>query len=486
MDQHACEILPRAELEPCTIIIFGGSGDLTSRKLIPALLTLFNSGQLPEHFSIIGCSRTRMTDRQYREHLQRSGSAGRSAEELQGWQAFSRHLHYFPLEYNPAGFARLAAHLRRQSGSRQPSANLLFELAVPPRLYPLIGELLGQAGLADQTRGWSRLVVEKPFGHDLATARSLNTTLHQFFQEEQLFRIDHYLAKETIQNLLIFRFANAIFEPIWNRRYIDSVQIMAAEQLGVGTRAGFYEQAGVIRDMFQNHLMQLLVLTAMEPPYCLEAEAVHDEKIKVIRSLRTFSAERGSAIRLGQYSPGIIAGSRVPGYREEAGVAPHSTTPTYARLTTYVDNWRWQGVPFFLVSGKRLPRKQTRITIQFKAVPHSLFSDSLGDGIRANTLTIETYPEEAIRLSFQTKNPSPQLCLRTMEMDFAYHEHYPGPAPDAYGRVLLDCMLGDQLLFWRQDGIEASWAFLEPVLEACADCGGLQQLHFYPAGSEGP
>lgn len=482
MPAHACDILSAPRPTPCGIVIFGASGDLTSRKLIPALFSLFLEGQLPDTFYIVGCSRTSMDDEHFR-HLLREKLTEQGVD-LDRWDTFAARLFYHPLSYEPESFAELGAFLHHRDEQFATQGNRLFDLAVPPQLYPVIAELLGQAGLATEDDGWARIVVEKPFGHNLESARKLNATLHHHFQEHQIFRIDHYLAKETIQNLLVFRFANAIFEPIWNRHYIESVHITAAEKLGVGSRAGFYEQAGVLRDMFQNHLMQLLVLTAMEPPSRLEAEAVQDEKVKVIRSLRDFSPDNGSSIHLAQYTAGTVDGERVSGYREEKNVASDSTTPTYARLEAYIDNWRWQDVPFFLISGKRMARKETKIEIRFKEVPHKLFAASLGDSIRANSLIIETYPKEAIRLTFQTKSPGSQLCLRTMTMDFLYDEHYQAPSLDAYARVLLDGMLGDHMLFWRQDGIEASWEFLTPVLEACEQCDNGQQLHFYRAGSE--
>lgn len=487
MDEHACEQLPAVPLQPCSIVIFGGSGDLTRRKLIPALYSLYVQDRLPANFTVVGCSRTVMNDEQYRRTLYR-----RYLQEgvtLDRWQAFAAHLHYQPITYDSTSFQELEHTLRRLDTVHACGGNRLFDLAVPPQLYPVIAELLGTTTLPRQYttgNGWARIVVEKPFGRDLATAKTLNATLHAHFQEEQIYRIDHYLAKETVQNMLVVRFANAIFEPIWNRSYIDSIHITAAEDLGAGGRAGYYEDSGVLRDMFQNHLMQLLVLTAMEPPSRLEAEAVQDEKLKVIRSLRDFVPDGGSRVVLGQYTAGTVDATSVPGYREEEGVDPHSTTPTYALLETFVDNWRWQGVPFYLTSGKRLMRKETKIVIQFKEVPHRLFHNSLGDSIRANQLTIETYPQEAIRLSFQTKNPGAQLCLRSMEMDFVYREHYRKQSLDAYARVLLDCIAGDHMLFWRQDGIEASWAFLTPILEDCEQCEPEKPLHFYPAGSQGP
>lgn len=489
MQPHACDLTENPVLSPCTIVIFGASGDLTRRKLIPALYSLFVQEKLPEPFTIVGCSRTEMDDQPFREHLEKH-CCNTGAAAMSRWDDFARNIFYRSIGYNLESFRGFAAYLEQLDKDRQTDGNRIFDLAVPPSLYTVIGELLGKSGLADeniQGRGWSRIVVEKPFGHNLETARELDATLHAHFNEDQIFRIDHYLAKETVQNTLIFRFANTIFEPIWNRHYIDYVGIIASEQLGVGSRAGYYEDSGVVRDMFQNHMMQLLVLTAMEPPSRFEAEIVQDKKVEVIRSLREFDRETGSKLYLGQYTEGQIDGDQVPGYRREEGVKENSTNPTFALMELYLDNWRWQDVPFYVVSGKRLPRKETRIIIQFKQVPHRLFQDVLGDTINANRLIIETYPEEAIRLTFQTKAPGTTICLRSMTMDFAYHEHYPGKTLDAYAKVLLDVMVGGHMLFWRQDGIEQSWSFLTPILEECDQCACEDHmLSFYPAGTWGP
>lgn len=485
---HACDLLTAAAPEPCIIVIFGASGDLTSRKLIPALFAMHVQGNLPRPFAIVGCGRTPMHSAAFREQLFAQLEDGRHT--LQDWQNFAANLHYLPVTYDLPAFQDLARFLERIDRDVLTRGNRIFDLAVPPDLYPVIAELLGKSGLSHRSArfpGWSRIIVEKPFGRDLQTAVALNALLHEHFQEEQIYRIDHYLAKETVQNTLIFRFANSIFEPLWNRHHIDYVGIVAAEEIGVGSRAGYYDNSGVLRDMFQNHLMQLLVLTAMEPPARFEADTIQDEKAKVIRSLRDFSLEQGSRLCLGQYGKGKINGALVPGYRSELGIDPASSTPTFALMELYIDNWRWQDVPFYLISGKRLPRKETRIIIQFREVPHRLFRDTLGQNINANRLIIETYPEEAIRLTFQTKNPGTTVCLRTMTMDFFYHQHYRGASLDAYARVLLDAMAGDHMLFWRQDGIELSWAFLTPVLQECEECPSPDRLlHFYRAGSWGP
>lgn len=486
--QQICDLRTADVLEPCTIVIFGASGDLTSRKLIPALYSMFIQDRMPTPFTIVGCSRTDMNDEAFREKL--LAGYQKTEMDLTRWHEFAANLHYRSITYDAASFQQLARYLRQLDQETQTKGNRIFDLSVPPRLYSIIATLLGQSGLAEEhghANGWARIIVEKPFGRDLQSAIELNATLHQYFQEEQIFRIDHYLAKETVQNTLAFRFANSIFEPLWNRNHIDFVGVVAAEKLGVGSRAGYYETSGVLRDMFQNHLMQLLVLTAMEPPWRFAADAVQDEKAKVIRSLRQFSSEQGRRICLGQYSAGSNNGEPLIGYRSEQGVNPNSITPTFALMEVYIDNWRWHNVPFYLISGKRLPRKETKIVIQFKEVPTQLFREVLGETIHANRLIIETYPDEAIRLTFLTKTPGTSICLRPMTMDFTYREHYKGATLDAYARVLLDCMEGDHMLFWREDGIELSWAFLDPILRKCEECGSRDQhLHFYPAGTWGP
>jgi len=482
----SCDCLTVGDLAPCTIVIFGASGDLTARKLIPALYHMYLTGSLPDPVSIVGCARTPLSSDEFRSLMQEACEVNGKAD-MSGWSEFASFLFYRQLIYNSENsFRELAAYLSELDGQWGTKGNLVFDLALPPSLYAVVAEMLGRAGLADQhkeNRGWSRIVVEKPFGRDLDSALDLDRTLHEYFQEKQIFRIDHYLAKETVQNILMFRFANTIFEPIWNRGYIDSVGIMAAEKLGVENRAGYYEQAGVIRDMFQNHMLQLMSLIAMEAPSHFESERVRDEKVKLFRSIRPFSRREGEVV-LGQYGPGMLDGKGVKGYRQEPGVAPESLIPTFALMNFYVENWRWQGVPFCLVSGKRMARKETRIIIQFKEVPHSIFRDVLGEKIIPNRLVLSTYPEEGISLTFQTKNPGARVCLRPMTMDFRYDT---GSVLDAYEKVLLDCILGDHLLFWRQDGIEQTWRILTPILNECEHCQGRRQhLHTYPAGSWGP
>jgi len=475
-------------IEPCTLVIIGASGDLTARKLVPSLFNLYLNKGLPKPFLIVGCGRTEMTDEAFRESM-KEALVQNSRVDQEKWEAFAGSMFYRAIQYDiPSSYADLAERIQGLDREYGTKGNRIFYLAIPPGLYETTARMLGRAGLSEQREGWSRIVVEKPFGRDLQTAIALDSVLDEHFQEPQIFRIDHYLAKETVQNILMLRFANAIFEPLWNRQYIDHVSIMASETLGVERRAGYYEKTGVLRDMFQNHMMQLLALTAMEPPSLFEADRVRDEKAKLYRSLRPFPVERlGDYLVLGQYGSGRIGGKTVPAYREEQNVSPDSLTPTFAMMTIFVDNWRWQGVPFNLCSGKRLAEKRTEILIQFKEVPHSMFRQVLGEDIRANRLTLGIYPEEKITLTFQTKNPGAKVCLRSVTMDFHYHQGYEGPALDAYEKVLLDVMMGDHMLFWRQDGVELCWSFLTPILEECETCGNREQMLLtYEAGTWGP
>jgi glucose-6-phosphate 1-dehydrogenase len=490
----ATELLPGAASNPpesSTLVVFGASGDLTARKLIPALYNLYRTCALPERFRIVGCGRTVMDQDEFRARLRESLAPDGPLETSQ-WEGLASLIHYHRVDYGDgASFEGLAAYLNRLDEEAKTGANKIFYLAIPPMFYEPVARNLHQAGLNRENQGghgWSRIVVEKPFGRDLESAITLDRSLRKSFQEHQIYRIDHYLAKETVQNILIFRFANSIFEPIWNRRYIKSVSITAAETLGVENRAGYYDQAGVLRDMFQNHMMQLLALTAMEAPPRFETEWVRDEKAKVFKALRPFPVDAlYDHLVNGQYGPGVIDGRQVPGYVEEPRVRPDSLTPTFAAMKVFVDNWRWQGVPFFLTSGKRLAAKVSEITIQFREVPHSIFRNVFPEEIRANRLTLGIHPEERISLTFQTKNPGAVLQLRPVTMDFLYRRGYTGPVLDAYEKVLIDTMRGDQMLFVRQDAVELNWAFLSPVLDRCESCGRRDQMLFhYPAGSWGP
>ena len=473
--------------DPCVVVIFGASGDLCHRKLMPALYDLFVNHGLGERLAVVGCARTDYDDDQFRGLM--AQAVTEAGLDLAQWDAFARRLFYQPLTYDdPASFAPLRRRLEVIDRDCGGCGNRIYNLAIPPQLHAAVARSLSAAGMSQSDGpGWLRLVVEKPFGDDLQSARQLNAALAEGFAEEQIFRIDHYLAKDTVQNLMLFRFANAVFEPLWDRKYVDFVAITAAETLGVEHRAGYYEQAGVLRDMFQNHMLQLLALVAGEAPPNMDAERVRDEKARLFRCLQPLPADNlDGTLVLGQYAAGRVAGQEVVAYRDEPGVASGSLTPTFAAMRVFVDNWRWQGVPFYLCSGKRLAKKRTSIDIQFKQVPHSLFRQALGEHITSNRLSLGIQPEETITLSIQTKKPGPKLCLRTVGMGFDFRAGGE-PMHDAYEKVLLDAMLGDHTLFWRQDGVELCWQWLEPLLracEACADRG--KRLHFYPAGGWGP
>jgi len=468
---------------PAGLIIFGASGDLTRRKLIPSLFRLSRNGMLPERFFILGTSRVSMTTEQFRAAMEEAVQAALpGAFDRQAWDAFAGHLYYSTFDYGDlrAYTAGLGDILPRLESRHQTNGNRIFYLAIPPTVFEDVIRNLGAAGLSREDRGCSHVVIEKPFGHDLASARRLNRIVHSYYKEDQIFRIDHYLAKETVQNILMFRFANSIFEPLWNRRYIDHVQISATESIGIEHRAGYYEDAGVVRDMFQNHVFQLLCLTALEPPAEFTADRVQDEKAKVLRSLRRFPRETlADHVVLGQYSEGAVDGRDVPAYRREEGVAAGSTTPTYAAMRVFIDTWRWQDVPFYLRSGKRLAGRKTEISVHFKEVPHALFPDTVTGPIEPNTIVLKIQPDEGMSLTFQTKQPGTKVCLEPVPMTYSYPR---GVLLDAYEWVLLDCILGDHMLFTREDSVELAWSALTPVLES----EGQAPLASYAAGSQGP
>ncbi|MCF8035201.1 MAG: glucose-6-phosphate dehydrogenase [Desulfarculaceae bacterium] len=479
-------IVPRMP-DDCAIVIFGASGDLTGRKLVPALYHLFAGKATPEHFYICGAARSELSDEDFRAKMR--GAMEEAGEDLAAWDGFAACLHYQSVVYDDGkSYAALAGRLDALDGDHRVPGNRIFECAIPPTLYATVAVKLAEAGLSREEHSWRRVVVEKPFGRDLASSRELNRAIGQGFAEHQVFRIDHYLAKETVQNIMMFRFANAIFEPLWNRNYIEQVSILSAETLGVEHRAGYYKKAGVLRDMFQNHMMQLLALVAAEPPSLFAADRVRDEKTKLFRSLRPFPThELYDYLILAQYEAGEIDGQEYPAYRAEPGVDPSSLTPTYATMKVFVDNWRWQGVPFYITSGKRLAQKLTRIEIIFREVPHSLFRQVLGEDIIANRLVLNIQPNEGITLYFQAKQPGAEVDLRTVGLHFEYQDGAVRKGIKAYEKALAEVMLGDQMLFWRQDGVELCWAFLDPVLEACESCGDrADRLHRYRAGSWGP
>jgi glucose-6-phosphate 1-dehydrogenase len=482
--------------EPCTLVIFGASGDLSSRKLMPSLFHLLRDGLLADSFDIVGVDRTARGDEGFRTQVRRAvetfGRHDGEGMESGLWERFAPRLRHVAGElHDPATYEALRQILEQKRPGQRPGNGRLFYLAIPPSLYASVIERLSESGLApripDPTqRPWTRVIIETPFGRSLGTAQTLNAVVRKALAEHQVYRIDHYLGKETVQNLLVFRFANSIFEPVWNRQHVHHVQITAAEQVGVEHRAHYYEEAGVVRDMFQNHLLQLLTLTAMEPPVTFSADAVRDEKVKVLRAIRPIPVEamHDYSVR-GQYGPGTIDDAAVIGYREEHDVAPDSPTPTYAALRVMIDNWRWQGVPFFLRSGKRLPRRASEIAIQFRQPPHLLFPRTGGHEMEANTLAIRIQPKEGISLRFEVKVPGIEARLASVDMDFEYGEAFGELEHDAYETLLLDCMLGEATLFTRSDEVEAAWRVVDPVLEAWA---ARPPEHFpnYAAGTWGP
>jgi glucose-6-phosphate 1-dehydrogenase len=481
----ACRFDPPRD--PCLIVILGASGDLTSRKIIPSLYSLFQRNALPGSFAVLGCSRTQFDSPGFRSRLQQA--LEQAGADMSRWGEFADRLYYQQLLYDERpSFDALAAAIGRISGTHQTGANCLYYLALPPFLFETAITLLGEAGLAAEPGGaWRRIVVEKPFGSDLQSAMRLDAILGTYFQEHQIFRIDHYLAKETVQNILAFRFANAILRPLWSRKYIEYIDICALETLGIEHRAGYYEKAGVLRDMFQNHMLQLLSLVAMEQPAQFLSEQVRTKKAAVFKALRPFDLDTVSDhIVLGQYTEGAMDGQLVPGYRQEQGVDPQSLTPTFASMKVFIDNRRWKGVPFYLTSGKRMREKETRITVQFRDVIKSLFRNSLMPSAGPNRLTFTIQPQEKITLSFRAKNPGPVMCFRPIDLAFSYDGNQL-EGFEAYAKVLVDCLNGDQMLSLRQDSEELCWAFLTPLIEDCELCVRTEQiLHYYPAGSSGP
>jgi glucose-6-phosphate 1-dehydrogenase len=450
----------RRAAEPCALTIFGASGDLTQRKLIPALYALAFRGLLPSSFGIVGVARTPMTDDEFREKMKQAVMEhGRDELRDDVWEELAAGMRYVATDFaNDGGEERVINCLNKLDEERGTSSNRVYYLAVPPSAIETIVVAMGKRR---STTGWTRLIVEKPFGYDLETARHLNAVIKEYFQESEIFRIDHYLGKETVQNMLVLRFANGIFEPIWNRQFIDHVQITVAESLGIEGRADYYERTGASRDIFQNHLLQLVALTAMEPPIDFSADSVRNEKVKVLKAMHTPGPKH---VVRGQYGPGFIEGEEVPGYREEPGVAADSLTETYVAAKLFVDNWRWADTPFYVRTGKRLPRRETTIAIQFKRAPHPPFEVDSEEGLRPNVLLVHVQPDEGVSLAIGAKVPGQGMTIRTVHMDFLYGGTFRTGLPEAYERLILDCLLGDATLFTRADEVEEQWAIVDAMV----------------------
>jgi glucose-6-phosphate 1-dehydrogenase len=475
-------------LQPTIFIIFGGTGDLNSRKLAPALYNLYLDGFLPQQFTIIGTGRTKLTDEVFSEKLLEGINqfSRRGKADEAKWAEFSKHVTYQVSDINDfetyKEFGRRIDHYSKEWNAKP---NVIYYLAVSPNFFPVIAENISKAKLGTDTER-TRIVIEKPFGHDLESSKKLNALLGKIFDEKQIYRIDHYLGKETVQNIMAFRFANSILEPLWNRNYIQHVQISVTEQLGVGERGDYYDGAGALRDMIQNHLLQLLCLVAMESPVSFSADEVRNRKVDVLKAMRRFTPDdvRLSAVR-GQYAKGWIEGKEVPGYREEGKVNPQSNTETFAAMKFFIDNWRWHGVPFYLRTGKRMHQSSSVIMIQFKDVPHYIFPTETAESWQQNRLIISIQPEMSIRLQVQAKRPGLNMVLNTVDMVFDYKGTYTNDAPEAYETLLLDTMLGDQTLFMRGDQVEAAWDLLMPVLNTWQSKTSLSFPN-YSADSWGP
>ena len=474
--------------DPCTVVLFGASGDLAKRKVIPALYDLAIHDALGPRYALVGFARTSMTDESFRTT---AGEAAKSISEVgpidpKQWDGFASNLYYSPGEYNnKEAYAQLAKRLTEIESSKDLGGNRLFYLSTPPEVYPDIVEQIGRAGLARpaNANSWVRIIIEKPFGRDLATAKELNQIVLNVFEEKQVYRIDHYLGKDTVQNLLVLRFGNGIFEPLWNRNYVDHVQITAAETLGVERRGGFYESAGALRDMIQSHVLQLTSLVAVEPPAFFDATAVRNEKLKILQSIRPFNLEMvAQDVVRGQYSPGKLGDKSVPGYRQELNVNPASKTETFVAAKLLIDNWRWAGVPFYLRTGKRLAKRSTEIMIQFRCAPHLVFRDR---GIEPNRLVLNIQPDEGISVSFGAKRPGTEMSIGNVTMNFSYLEGFGGGSRSAYATLLNDCVRGDATLFDRGDSVEAAWSLVDPVLDVWS-AARTATVPQYPSGSWGP
>jgi glucose-6-phosphate 1-dehydrogenase len=470
--------------DPLAMVIFGASGDLTRRKILPALSRLAERGSLPEEFTVVGVARSPLSDEEFRQRALDADPTGTSSE----WKRRVAHFSYIAGDdADPATFTRLAEKLCDVDASVGTAGNRLYYLATVPAQFAVVVRGLGRVGLntAGKPGGFARLVIEKPFGADVDSARRLSADIHAHFDEAQIFRIDHYMGKETVQNILALRFANSVFEPIWNRRHVDHVQVMVAESLGVEGRGEFYEHAGALRDIVQNHLMQVLALTLMEPPGSAEGDVIRDEKVKLLGSVVVFDEkEAAAAVVRGQYGAGTIGGEPVPAYRAEPGVDAHSEVETYVAMRVDVDNWRWAGVPIFVRTGKRLPQRVTEVVMVFQRPPHLPFAGKLARDLRRDSLTLRIQPDEGISLMFGAKVPGPTFKVSSVSMDFSYSQSFPDQTVDAYDRLLLDAMVGDPMLFIRDDEVQRAWTIVRPIQESFADWH--PPLARYAAGSWGP
>jgi glucose-6-phosphate 1-dehydrogenase len=482
----------RAAPPPTALVVFGGSGDLAHRKIVPALYNLELNNMLPQGFAMLGVSRTKFTDEDYRRDMRKAVEEFSRTQPVEDavWDAFASRLFYEPgSTTEPDTFRRIGERLDAFDEDLGTSGNRIFYLSTLPRLFPEIINGLGEARIGGRRyrHGASRVVVEKPFGHDLRSALELADLVNEVFDERDVFRIDHYLGKESVQNIIALRFANGIFEPVWNHHYVDHVELTVAESIGIEHRGAFYESAGTIRDIIQNHALQVLALIAMEPPATFEPEDVRNEKAKVLKAVhRLHPEEVDTGVVRGQYEPGWVDGTEVVGYRSEQNVAPDSVTDTYVAARLTIDNWRWARTPFYLRTGKRLPKRVTEVAVQFKTAPHLPFGGEANDGLEPNAIIMRIQPDEGITLKFAAKVPGSVMAVRSVNMDFSYDTAFADDLPDAYERLLLDVMLGDPTLFPRRDEVEQAWQIVQPILDRWAEADGQAGLHFYESGTWGP
>jgi glucose-6-phosphate 1-dehydrogenase len=486
LEQFSLEPPPAGD--SCVLVIFGASGDLTRRKLIPGLYNLACVGCMNPQFEVLGVGRTPMTSEEFRSKLRESTPKSGDTRDFsdQHWHEFEKRLQYFAGDINDDQFyTRLGDQLEKMQRAGS-SPNRLFYVSTPASVAGPIVEGLARAGLNRSNNGWTRIILEKPFGHDLDSAQELNQVVHKVFDEKDIYRIDHYLGKETVQNILVFRFGNSLFEPVWNRNYIDHVEITAAETVGVESRASFYEETGALRDMVANHLLQLLALTAMEPPIAFDADSVRDQKVQVFRSIRPMTVEEVAKRTVrGQYGPGKVGGKPVPGYRDEPNVSSSSITESYVAVEFYVNNWRWAGVPFYIRTGKRLPRQVSEIRVHLKRTPQALFAGTPSEQLCPNIITLRIQPDDGISIAFDVKRPGTHMRTLTVDANFSYESALGSKGPPAYETLLLDSMRGDATLFTRRDEVEAEWKIITPIEEAWAQLPA-PAFPNYAAGSDGP